>query len=124
MTEFTAEDGCPTFRAIINLDDSQIGQTFRWGVSVDTQQRSNVWGIPTEVNDVASTEALSSGADQRKDQYACDGGDEDGGVHRSGVSAELLEVSAEHADRAVQDEPGAGRGYESDGEVAQVLPAQ
>ena len=73
MTEYTAEDGCPAFRAIINLDDSQIGQTFRWGVSVDTQQRSNVWGIPTEVNDVASTERYRSftlrGADQIERYY-------------------------------------------------------
>jgi 1,4-alpha-glucan branching enzyme len=73
MTEFTAEDGCPAFRAAINLDDSQIGQTFRWGVNVDTQQRSNVWGIPTEVNDVASTERYRSftlcGANQIERYY-------------------------------------------------------
>ena len=56
MTAFTAEDGCPAFRATVNLDDSQIGQDFRWGVSVDTPQVPNVWGIPTEVNDTASAE--------------------------------------------------------------------
>jgi 1,4-alpha-glucan branching enzyme len=60
MTEFTAEDDCPAFRATVNLDDSQIGQTFRWGVDVDTEQRPNVWGIPTEVNDAASTERSRS----------------------------------------------------------------
>ena len=54
MGAFTAEDGCPAFRATINLDDSQIGQGFRWGVSVDTLRHPNVWGIPTEVNDTAS----------------------------------------------------------------------
>ena len=32
MEPFTAEDGCPAFRASVQLDDSQIGQTFRWGV--------------------------------------------------------------------------------------------
>ena len=73
MTEFTAEDGCPALRATVNLDDSQIGQTFRWGVNVDTQQRPNVWGIPTEVNDAAATERYRSftlrGADQTERYY-------------------------------------------------------
>jgi 1,4-alpha-glucan branching enzyme len=73
MTEFSAEDGCPAFRAAVNLDDSQIGQTFRWGVNVDTPQRPNVWGIPTEVNDATSTERYRSftldGADQTERYY-------------------------------------------------------
>jgi 1,4-alpha-glucan branching enzyme len=56
MKPFTAEDGCPAFRATLELDDSQIGQTFRWGVLGDTPDRSNVWAIPSEVNDSASTE--------------------------------------------------------------------
>ncbi len=56
MTAFTAADGCPAFRATVNLDDSQIGQDFRWGVYVNTPQSANVWGIPTEVNDPASRE--------------------------------------------------------------------
>ncbi|MER2583228.1 MAG: alpha-amylase, partial [Candidatus Competibacter sp.] len=56
MEAFTAEDGCPAFRATVNLDDSQIGQAFRWGVNVDTSQRPNAWGIPTEVSDAAITE--------------------------------------------------------------------
>ena len=56
MEAFTAEDGCPAFRVTVDLDDSQIGQTFRWGVRVDTSQRPNVWGIPTEVSDAAVTE--------------------------------------------------------------------
>jgi len=56
MEAFTADDGCPAFRATVSLDDSQIGQTFRWGVNVDTSQRTNVWGIPTEVSDAAITE--------------------------------------------------------------------
>jgi 1,4-alpha-glucan branching enzyme len=73
MTEFTAEDGCPAFRATVNLDDSQIGQTFRWGVNVDIEQGPNVWGIPTEVNDATSTERYRSftlrGADQTERYY-------------------------------------------------------
>ena len=56
MQAFTADDGCPAFRATVQLDDSQIGQTFRWGVSVSTQGNPDVWGIPTEVSDPNSTE--------------------------------------------------------------------
>ena len=51
MQPFTAEDGCPAFRATAQLDDSQIGQTFRWGVSVGTPERPDVWGIASEIND-------------------------------------------------------------------------
>ena len=60
MEAFTADDGCPAFRATVDLDDSQIGQIFRWGVRVDTAQRSDAWGIPTEVGDAAVTERYRS----------------------------------------------------------------
>jgi 1,4-alpha-glucan branching enzyme len=56
MQSFTAEDGCPAFRATVQLDDSQIGQSFRWGVSVGTPDRPDVWGIASEINEAASTE--------------------------------------------------------------------
>src|SRR5512144_1906453 len=56
MQPFTAEDGCPAFRATVQLDDSQVGQAFRWGVSVGTADRPDVWGIASEINDAASTE--------------------------------------------------------------------
>ena len=56
MQAFTAEDGCPAFRATVQLDDSQIGQTFRWGASVGTPDRPDVWGIASEINEAASTE--------------------------------------------------------------------
>src|SRR5512132_87687 len=73
MTRFTAEDGCPAFRATVQLDDGQIGQAFRWGVSVDTQMLAPVWGIPTEVNDRASSERYRvftlRGADQTERYY-------------------------------------------------------
>ena len=73
MTPFTTDDGCPAFRATVRLDDSQIGQAFRWGVSVDTQTGSPVWGIPTEVNDQASSERYRvftlRGADQTERYY-------------------------------------------------------
>ncbi|MCB2261592.1 MAG: alpha amylase C-terminal domain-containing protein [Candidatus Thiosymbion ectosymbiont of Robbea hypermnestra] len=54
MEAFTADDGCPAFRATVELDDSQIGRTFRWGVAVDTTTDTDRWGIPTEVNEVDS----------------------------------------------------------------------
>jgi 1,4-alpha-glucan branching enzyme len=58
MTPFTADDGCPAFRATVQLDDSQFGRVFRWGVAVDTAAAPNRWGIATEVNDVASRERV------------------------------------------------------------------
>jgi 1,4-alpha-glucan branching enzyme len=54
MEAFTADDGCPAFRTTIELDDSQIGQTFRWGTSVDIAAEPNRWGLPTEVSDAGS----------------------------------------------------------------------
>lgn len=56
MEAFTAEDGCPAFRATVQLDDSQIGQNFRWGVTADVPQRADAWAIPTEVGDAGATE--------------------------------------------------------------------
>jgi 1,4-alpha-glucan branching enzyme len=56
MQPFTAEDGCPAFRATVTLDDGQINREFRWGVFVDTPERPNVWGVPTEINDTMSRE--------------------------------------------------------------------
>ena len=56
MQPFTAEDGCPAFRATVQLDDSQIGQSFRWGVTAGTPDRPDVWGIASEINEAASTE--------------------------------------------------------------------
>ncbi|MBL8660978.1 MAG: hypothetical protein JNM75_14635, partial [Rhodospirillales bacterium] len=56
MEAFVAEDGCPGFRATVSLDDGAIGQTFRWGVLIDTPRQAGLWGIPTEVNDPTSRE--------------------------------------------------------------------
>jgi 1,4-alpha-glucan branching enzyme len=56
MQQFTAEDGCPAFRATVQLDDSQVGQTFMWGASVGTPERPDVWGIASEINDATSSE--------------------------------------------------------------------
>jgi len=55
MAEFSAEDGCPAWRATVRLDDAQRGWTFAWGVVLDGTARNNVWGIATEVSDPAST---------------------------------------------------------------------
>jgi 1,4-alpha-glucan branching enzyme len=51
MEEFIADDGCPAFRATVQLDDSLIGETLRWGVEVGTAADPNHWGIPTEVSE-------------------------------------------------------------------------
>jgi 1,4-alpha-glucan branching enzyme len=55
MQEFTADDGCPAWRQEIAFEDSQSGSTFHWGVLVDSPQRTNAWGIATEVADPNST---------------------------------------------------------------------
>ncbi|NJO56025.1 MAG: hypothetical protein HC834_06300 [Rhodospirillales bacterium] len=56
MTPFTADDGCPAFRATVQLDDSQIGRSFQWGVAVDTPAAPNHWGIPTEAGGQSGSE--------------------------------------------------------------------
>jgi 1,4-alpha-glucan branching enzyme len=56
MQQTTGEDGCPCFTATVNLDDSQIGQQFRWGVILDAAIGNNLWGIMTEENDLNSRE--------------------------------------------------------------------
>src|ERR1051325_2432047 len=48
MGQFVAEDGCPSFRASVELDASGIGQTFLWGVVLDGPRGHDVWGIPSE----------------------------------------------------------------------------
>jgi 1,4-alpha-glucan branching enzyme len=56
MTPGLAEDGCPCFTATVALDEADLGTRFRWGVRVDCPGMANVWGIPTEVNDMRSAE--------------------------------------------------------------------
>lgn len=58
MQPFTADDGCPAFRATVQLDDSQIGTTFQWGASVATADRPDAWGIAAELNDPASNQRV------------------------------------------------------------------
>ncbi|MEO0012312.1 MAG: hypothetical protein RLZZ535_701 [Cyanobacteriota bacterium] len=51
MQQTIAEDGCHCFTAIVELDDSRIGQQFRWGVILDSPANNEIWGIMNEVND-------------------------------------------------------------------------
>jgi 1,4-alpha-glucan branching enzyme len=56
MIERLGADGCPVFTATIQLDLADGGKTFKWGVVLDGPQGANFWGIPTEVQDVNSSE--------------------------------------------------------------------
>jgi 1,4-alpha-glucan branching enzyme len=60
MSEEMGEDGCQSFRATTELDSSQVGREFRWGVSIDTQTDEIHWGIATEINDHQSIERYRS----------------------------------------------------------------
>jgi hypothetical protein len=50
----------PAFEAVVSLNSSQTGQTFRWGVILDGPAGPNIWGIPTEVGDPNSTDQYRS----------------------------------------------------------------
>jgi 1,4-alpha-glucan branching enzyme len=52
--------GLPVLIATVELDDSQVGWLFRWGVSLDGPAGNNLWGMPTEINDRNSTERYRS----------------------------------------------------------------
>jgi 1,4-alpha-glucan branching enzyme len=78
MESITGEDGCPAFRAQVQLDASQAGWTFRWGVILDGPAGRDQWGIPTEVSDLNSMDqtrsftldrAASDAAPQREHYY-------------------------------------------------------
>jgi len=56
MQEAIGIDGCPIFKATVSLDLADQGKTFKWGVVLDGPQGANFWGIPTEVQDVNSTD--------------------------------------------------------------------
>ena len=56
MQEAIGEDGCPIFKASISLDLADQDKMFRWGVAVDGPQGNNLWGIPTEIQDMNSAE--------------------------------------------------------------------
>ncbi|MGO9600038.1 MAG: alpha-amylase family glycosyl hydrolase [Isosphaeraceae bacterium] len=56
MTAGLAEDGCPCFTATVNFDPGEAGKRFRWGVRLDGPSGPNIWGIPTEIQDMNSME--------------------------------------------------------------------
>ncbi|HSC89745.1 MAG TPA: alpha-amylase family glycosyl hydrolase [Polyangiaceae bacterium] len=48
MRTITAEDGCPAFEAQVELDESELGKEFRWGVLFDGPSGPGEWGIVTD----------------------------------------------------------------------------
>jgi 1,4-alpha-glucan branching enzyme len=50
------EDGCLQFNGEIELDSTQIGREFHWGVAFTLRDGSEEWAIPTEVRDRVSTQ--------------------------------------------------------------------
>ncbi len=56
MREVVGTDDCPSFAALVSLDTADQGKTFKWGVVLDGPQGANFWGIPTEVQDINSTD--------------------------------------------------------------------
>jgi 1,4-alpha-glucan branching enzyme len=60
MEPFTSDDGCTSFRTVVRFDDTQVGSSFEWGVSVSTSGRDGVWGIAEEVNSPDSTARVRS----------------------------------------------------------------
>src|SRR4029077_13539589 len=56
MQEITGEGGCLVFKGSASLDLVDSRRTFKWGVILDGPSGANFWGIPTEVQDVNSTD--------------------------------------------------------------------
>ncbi|HEX8439234.1 MAG TPA: hypothetical protein VF697_29275, partial [Archangium sp.] len=54
MEPAAGDDGCPCFRATVSFDESQLGTRFEWGVIVDGPDGTDLWAIPTEVDDPTS----------------------------------------------------------------------
>lgn len=71
MIPFESEDGCQSFFANVSLDDQELGREFRWGVTLDTAWETNIWGIPTELNDIHSTDCYRSFTLQGDGQTEC-----------------------------------------------------
>ena len=51
MEEIHAEDGCPSFTATIELATSEVGKTFQWSVTADTDDATDVCVMTFETND-------------------------------------------------------------------------
>src|SRR5262245_10476168 len=74
MQDAIGEDGCPSFKASVDLDLADEQRTFKWGVVLDGPQGSNFWGVPTELQDVNSVDRyrqfrLRGGATQLERYY-------------------------------------------------------
>ncbi len=55
MKAAKCEDSSECFTATVELDGSQPGRTFQWGVFLEDTSGSRVWAIPTEINDQKSS---------------------------------------------------------------------
>ena len=55
MEATKSEDSSGCFAVVVELDDTQMGRTFKWGVFLEDASSSSVWGIPTETNDQESS---------------------------------------------------------------------
>ncbi|MBI5111237.1 MAG: alpha amylase C-terminal domain-containing protein [Rhodovulum sp.] len=68
MEAFTADDGCPAFRATIGLAAEAVGNTFHWSVVAETAAGESISAIPTEPSAADATEPVRAfvlaGADQ------------------------------------------------------------
>jgi 1,4-alpha-glucan branching enzyme len=49
------DDGCPAFETEVGFDDTAIGTVFRWGVKLDAPLGQDLWGVASEVDDIASS---------------------------------------------------------------------
>lgn len=56
MVAAVDETGCDAFHATVDLDDSQVGTVFQWGVVADLPGASGVWVVATEVLDANSSQ--------------------------------------------------------------------
>lgn len=56
MESVLAEDGCPAFRATVQLDETEVGREFHWTVIVDTADAASLCAVATEANDAASSD--------------------------------------------------------------------
>jgi 1,4-alpha-glucan branching enzyme len=74
MAAEQADDGTTCYTANVEFDNSQVGQEFHWGVSLDAPNGLNQWGITTEVNTTGSqqryrTFVLSQSSTQQQRYY-------------------------------------------------------
>jgi 1,4-alpha-glucan branching enzyme len=77
MTAAPDETGCDAFTASVQLDASQAGGTFQWGVVADMVGAPNSWVVVTEVPDENSYQRYRSfvlpASDGRQDYWFADG---------------------------------------------------